>query len=116
MSEPDAATAVFAALADANRRRVLELVSADPGATASTLAGRLPISRQAVAKHLEVLVDAGLVAAVRSGREVRHHVRVDPLRDTAAWLLARADAWDDRLQALKSAAEEAAVAGETDSA
>lgn len=105
MSDPDTATAVFSALADANRRRVLELVSTEPGATASGLAQRLPISRQAVTKHLEILVDAGLVTATRTGREVRHHVRVDPLRDTAAWLSARADAWGDRMEALKAAAE-----------
>lgn len=107
VANPESVTDVFAALADPTRRRVLELVPAAPGATASGLADRLTVSRQAVTKHLAVLVDAGLVSASREGREVRHRVQVEPLRDTATWLLARADAWESRLDALRRAAEAA---------
>lgn len=66
---------VLAALSDPRRRQLLDLLSEQGEATATTLAGRLPISRQAVVKHLVVLDAAGLVSASRLGREVRYAVR-----------------------------------------
>ena len=99
------ATAVFTALADPTRRELLEAVASTDGITASTLATRHTVSRQAIAKHLTVLADAGLVEPFRVGREVRHRVCPQPLRDTATWLAEHADTWDQRLGALKAAAE-----------
>lgn len=100
---------VFTALADASRRSVLEGLAARESATATTLAGDLTITRQAVVKHLAVLADAGLVESAREGREVRFRVRATPLRQTASWLAAQADAWDGRLTALKVEAERRAA-------
>lgn len=99
------ASAIFAALADPTRRQVLALVASTDGISASGLAARLTVSRQAIGKHLGVLADAGLVDSAREGREVLFRVRAAPLRDTAAWLLARASSWDDQLAALKARAE-----------
>lgn len=96
---------VLPALADPTRRAVLAGLAARETATATLLAGDLSITRQAVVKHLAVLADAGLVESAREGREVRFRVRAAPLRETASWLAAQADAWDGRLAALKAEAE-----------
>ena len=63
---------VFAALADPTRREVMRSLAEQPGLTASSLAGDLPMSRQAVSKHLSALSGAGLVSARREGRETRY--------------------------------------------
>jgi len=97
-SEPP--DAVFAALADATRRQVLRAVAESGPVTATALAGELPVSRQAVAKHLGLLREAGLVAAERSGRETRFVARTDPLDDLAAWAGEAGRRWDDRLARL----------------
>lgn len=104
----DAATKVFAALADSTRRAVLDALASREVATATSLAEGLTITRQAVLKHLTVLADAGLVESSRTGREVRFRVRPEPLRRTATWLATRADSWDDRLSSLKAEAEKRA--------
>ena len=96
---------VLAALADPTRRQLLEALADAGDASATTLAGRLPVSRQAVVKHLSVLEDAGLVTAGRAGREVLYRVRPDPLAASARWLTDLAGAWDRRLAMLKRAAE-----------
>lgn len=93
--------AVFSALADANRRLLLSLVGQRGSATATELAGELPISRQAVQKHLAGLATAGLVAPERSGREVRFRVNPAPLSEAMAWMTSVGDQWDDRLAALQ---------------
>lgn len=90
---------VFAALADPNRRRLLAAVASSP-ATATELAGSLPISRQAVVKHLMALSDAGLLERERHGREVRYHVTPQPLSDAVVWMAEVGGQWDDRLAAL----------------
>ncbi len=95
---------VFAALGDPTRRGILEAVSARGDATATELAGELPISRQAVAKHLGVLQDAGLVTARRAGRETRYLPTPAPLGDAIGWMAGVGGAWDDRLAALARAA------------
>lgn len=96
---------VLTALADPTRRALLDVLADAGPASATVLAARLPVSRQAVVKHLQVLEAAGLVAGTRAGREVRYAVRPEPLDATADWLATRAAAWDRRLRALKQAAE-----------
>ena len=96
---------VLAALADPTRRELLDLLAARGEATATTLAERLPVSRQAVVKHLAVLDAAGLVSGSRVGREVRYSVRPAALDATARWMAALAGDWDRRLATIKRVAE-----------
>jgi DNA-binding transcriptional ArsR family regulator len=96
---------VLAALADPTRRQVLDAVAAQGEATATTIAAGLPVSRQAVVKHLAVLDQAGLVAGRRTGREVRYHVQSAPLDATARWIADLATEWDSRLARIKRLAE-----------
>lgn len=98
---------VLGALADPMRRRILDLLAAREGGTATALAEELPVSRQAVVKHLAVLDAAGLVVGRRAGREVRYTVRSAALDATARWMAALADEWDRRLDRVKQAAEQA---------
>ena len=93
-------TDVFAALADPSRRRLLETL-ARREATATELAADLPVTRQAVAKHLAALRDAGLVDAHRAGRETRYRLTPGPLEDAVAWIAEVGDTWDARLDALR---------------
>ena len=102
---------VLAALADPTRRQLLDLLAAKGEATATTLAEGLPVSRQAVVKHLAVLDAAGLVSGGRVGREVRYAVRPLALGVAARWMAALAVDWDRRLANIKRVAE----AGERDS-
>jgi DNA-binding transcriptional ArsR family regulator len=101
------AGAVFAALADPTRWRVLSLLAARGEGTATKLAAEMPVSRPAVIKHLNVLDRAGLVQGRRAGREVRFTVRPERLDATARWLAAVASQWDARLAAIKRIAEAA---------
>jgi DNA-binding transcriptional ArsR family regulator len=96
---------VFVALADPTRRHVLELLGRSP-TTASALAREMPVTRQGILKHLSVLRDSGLVAGVRTGREVRFHVRPESLVATASWMTSLAATWDERLALLKRQAEQ----------
>jgi DNA-binding transcriptional ArsR family regulator len=97
---------VFGALADPTRRQLLDLIGELPGgASASALAVRLPITRQAVSQHLAVLEESGLVTRARCGREVVYTVQPDELASAAEWLSARASRWRGRLAALKAEAE-----------
>ena len=96
---------VLAALADPTRRQLLDLLAAHGEATATTLATELPVSRQAVVKHLAVLDRAGLVEGERRGREVRYAVRPERL-DAATQAMAHVAAeWDGRLATIKRLAE-----------
>ena len=101
---------VFAALADPTRRAILERVAATGDATPTALAADLPVTRQAVAKHLAVLDRAGLVEGRRRGREVRYAVRPERLDAAARSMAEVAAAWDTRLHAIKRIAEAAAAA------
>ncbi|GGX18043.1 ArsR/SmtB family transcription factor [Streptomyces chryseus] len=103
----EAVDSVLAALADPTRRQLLDLLAAHGEATATTLAERLPVSRQAVVKHLAHLDAAGLVAGNRVGREVRYTVRPAALDATARWMVALAADWDRRLATIKRVAEAA---------
>jgi DNA-binding transcriptional ArsR family regulator len=97
--------ALWAAVADPTRRRVLDALLEHGEATTTTIAAELPVTRQAVAKHLAVLDRVGLVAGRRRGREVRYAVRPERL-DAAAEAMARVAAqWDRRLARIKRLAE-----------
>ncbi len=97
----DQAGAVFGALADPTRRALLSAIADQRDATATELAAELPISRQAVLKHLGALTDAGLLGRERSGREVRYRVTPAPLSEAVSWMANVGGQWDDRLAALK---------------
>ena len=94
------AGAVFEALADPTRRRLLELLAEEGPTTATTLAGAFTVSRQAVVKHLGALTTAGLVSPERRGREVLYGLEPGALDGAAAWLETVGRAWDRRLVAL----------------
>jgi DNA-binding transcriptional ArsR family regulator len=96
---------VFAALGDPTRREVLRSVATRPDVTASRLAGELPITRQAVAKHLSALRGADLVTSTRVGRETQYELRPQPLDDAAEWIQAVSAEWDGRLDALRRSVE-----------
>ena len=100
------ADTVMAALADPTRWRVLTLLAERGEATATMLAGDLPVSRVAVVKHLAVRDRAGLGTGRRQGREVRYRVRPERLEETARWMAGLASQWDSRLAAIKRLAEE----------
>jgi DNA-binding transcriptional ArsR family regulator len=104
-----AAVAVFAALTDPIRRSVLDTLARRGPATVSELANRLPVTRQAVAKHLAQLVEAGLLRADEpDGRRVRYRVDPAPVRAALRWLTALATDWDDRFDALRRYVEQPA--------
>jgi DNA-binding transcriptional ArsR family regulator len=92
-------------MADPTRRQLLATLAAIGPATATELAAGLPVSRQAITKHLAVLRSAGLVARHKEGRDVRFEVRTATLAQTAGWLAALATEWDARLAAIKRIAE-----------
>jgi DNA-binding transcriptional ArsR family regulator len=95
---------VFGALADDTRRTVFVRVAAGGQATASELARDLPVTRQAVAKHLSLLASAGLVERERVGREIRFSARAEPLSEAIEWMANVGARWDDRLARLASLA------------
>jgi len=101
----DSGVAVFAALGDKNRQRLLAILGAQGSASAAELAGSLGVSRQGALKHLAVLERAGLVVATRHGRLVHYSVRTEELDRSAARLQALAATWDRRLAGIKAAAE-----------
>jgi DNA-binding transcriptional ArsR family regulator len=98
-------TEVLNALADPTRRDLLERLSLRGEATATALAGDLPISRQAVVQHLTVLGKVGLVRGRRQGREHRFIVCTEPLLETAQWMEKISQQWDRRLLIIKAIAE-----------
>ena len=93
--------AVFVALADPTRRQMLTRLSEQGPGTATQLAAGLPITRQAVTKHLLALSEAGLVTAQRQGREKRYVLAPEALDDAMAWMAEVGAAWDERLEALR---------------
>jgi DNA-binding transcriptional ArsR family regulator len=96
---------VFSALADPTRRQLVGGLAVRP-ATATELARRLPISRQAVVKHLGVLGEARLVDGRRSGREVRYSLDAERLATAREWLAVVSARWESRLERLKRHLEE----------
>ena len=97
---------VFAALGDPTRREVLALVAQGRAQTATELAATLPVTRQAVAKHLAVLEGARLVDAQRAGRTMRFRATPAPLADAIAWMAEVGGQWDERLARLRTAAQD----------
>ena len=95
------ADAVFSALADPTRRSIFEHVAAHGSITASAIAAEVPVSRQAVSKHLASLGDAGLVTKERVGREVQYSATPGPLTDVMAWVADVGSVWDARLERLR---------------
>lgn len=90
----------FAALADPTRRRIVEMLVSGGPATATSLAGELDISRQAVAKHLQLLAGAGVAASERVGRETRFEARVEGFGPVNRWLETVEGQWTERLHLL----------------
>lgn len=105
MSRGDRSEAVFSALADPTRRRLMARLSEHGPATASDLARELPITRQAIAKHFAALEDAGLVTGERVGREHRYRLTPEPLADAMTWMAAVGAEWDERLSRLREMVE-----------
>lgn len=102
MREPDA---VFQALADPTRRMVIRALSESGPATLAELTARMPVSRQAVAKHLAVLQDAGLVAGHGEVRGRRYEFTPRPFAEALGWMVDVGAGWDDRLARLKRQVE-----------
>jgi ArsR family transcriptional regulator, cadmium/lead-responsive transcriptional repressor len=98
--DESAVGAVFAALADPTRRHVVRLLAKRSTVTASALADELPISRQAIAKHLQTLADAGLVTSSHEGRETRYRLTPRPLDEAMQWMALTGARWDERLARL----------------
>ncbi|WP_395695420.1 ArsR/SmtB family transcription factor [Nocardioides sp.] len=96
--------ALWSAIGDPTRRRMLDLLLADEG-TATSLSAQLPVTRQAVAKHLGVLDRAGLVRSTARGRERRYRVDDERLGAAVAQLQSVGSAWDARLRRIKQIAE-----------
>lgn len=101
----DTLVPLFAALGDETRWGILAALG-EGDASASALAGRLPVSRQAIAKHLAVLEDVGLVEPIRVGRELRYRVLGAQLSATAARLDAIGAEWERRLTVIRGIAEQ----------
>jgi DNA-binding transcriptional ArsR family regulator len=96
---------LWAAIGDPTRRRVLDLLLAGGESTATGLSEQLPVTRQAVSKHLTVLDRAGLVRATTAGREKRYRIDDAQLARAVAQLAAVESAWDARLRRIKTIAE-----------
>jgi predicted transcriptional regulator len=96
---------LWSAVGDPTRRRMLDLLLAAGGGTATTLSQQLPVTRQAVAKHLTVLDRVGLVHGTPSGRERRYEVDEAQLARAVAQLSSVGAAWDARLRRIKRIAE-----------
>jgi DNA-binding transcriptional ArsR family regulator len=101
----DRVDAVFAALADPTRRRLLGRLAEQQSATATELAASETVSRQAIVKHLRSLDDAGLVTPSRTGREVRYALTPEPLEDAVGWMATVGAQWDRRLARLRGRLE-----------
>jgi DNA-binding transcriptional ArsR family regulator len=97
---------VLIALADPTRRELLDLIALSGQATATTLATKVTVSRQAVVKHLTILKDARLVSSNRVGREVRYMLCPQQLSSTAEWMANLAADWDRKLEWIKRIAED----------
>jgi DNA-binding transcriptional ArsR family regulator len=98
---------LWAAIADPSRRRVLDLLVERGEASASSLAGLVPFSRQAVSKHLAVLEQAGLISRRKLGREVLYQVDAARLDQATRAMTEVARQWDRRLDSIKRLAEAA---------
>jgi|GraSoiStandDraft_4_1057263.scaffolds.fasta_scaffold725582_3 DNA-binding transcriptional ArsR family regulator len=105
MSAADPVGPVFAALADPTRRHVLQTALREGSVTVPQLTAELPMSRQAVAKHVDALRDAGLLAREGEGRRLAYRPEPEALRAATAWLQRTEREWDTRLGRLKTSVE-----------
>ena len=96
---------LWSAIGDPTRRRLVDLLLADGSGSATSLSGQLPVTRQAVAKHLTVLERASLVVPRKDGREVRYVVNESQFARAAEQLATVGAAWDARLRRIKAIAE-----------
>jgi len=96
---------LWSAVGDPTRRRLLDQLLSDGVGTATSLSEHVPVTRQAVAKHLDVLDRAGLVHAVAVGRERRYQVDEAQLARAVAQLASVGATWDARLRRIKRIAE-----------
>jgi DNA-binding transcriptional ArsR family regulator len=103
---------LWSAIGDPTRRRMLDLLLAEGDGTATSLSERLPVTRQAIAKHLGVLDRVGLVHAAPAGRERRYRVDEAQLARAVAQLASVGSEWDARLRRIKRLAETIARATE----
>lgn len=94
-------TTVFQAVADPTRREVLDRLRTSGPLSISEIAEGLPMTRQAVTKHLDTLAESGLVRVTRAGRERLHELDAEPLRAVQGWLEPYAVEWDRRLDRLR---------------
>lgn len=92
---------VFDALGDPTRRRVVAELSALGHASSTDLARRIPVTRQAICKHLDALAEAGLVSFHRQGRAVLYELTPEPFEDAMSWMTDVGAEWDKRLRALR---------------
>ena len=92
----------FVALADPTRRLLFEQLCEEGSGTATSFAARLPMTRQAVTKHLVTLAEAGLVTVHEEGRERRYVPQPESLQAVTAWIAEVEARWDKRLAALRS--------------
>ena len=91
---------LFLALADPTRRLIIQRLVEEEAATATRLAAGLSITRQAVTKHLNALVEAGLLTSQVKGRERQYRLRPEPLQEIAGWIAQLEAAWNALLDAL----------------
>ena len=98
--------AVFGALSDPTRRTILDHLATHDAATATELAAVVPMSRQAVGKHLQTLNRVGFVAPLRDGREVRYRLVPAPLAEAGEWIAREGARWDRRLSRLRAHLED----------
>ena len=116
MNHPSDDDDLWEAMADPTRRKLLDLLVARGQATATTLTADMPVSRQAISKHLSLLQRVGLIDGHRQGREVRYEVREQRLAEATEALSEVAHRWDRRLRAIKQLAEQAHAADRSTSA
>jgi DNA-binding transcriptional ArsR family regulator len=119
MNHQDQDDDLWEAMADPTRRKLLDLLVVRGEATATTLTADMPVSRQAISKHLLLLQRVGLIDGHRDGREVRYQVRGQRLAEATGALSEVANRWDRRLGTIKKLAEQAHAAehsptGDTD--
>ena len=101
---------LFGALADPTRRQLMQRLIQNGPDTATRLVATTALTRQAVVKHLQALVEAGLARSERDGREVRYVATPEPLTAAVAWLLEASPQWDARLERLRTRVQERAAA------
>ncbi len=99
VQEPDPLDQIFAALSDPVRRSILERLDGN-NLLVSELAAAYPISLQAVSRHIQVLVNAGLITQARSGRISRCSLTAGPIADAAVWINRYSKYWDAQFQTL----------------